>query len=165
MHWSSPTLDLPVRWKVKEDAGCVSASEDRAVAAAVGRVLRRGARGEYRELVAGAGEFGQPGLHLTQALGEEFGDVAAGRLAAAADVQDLADVFKCEPGGLGLPDERQSVQDGRLVVAVSGRGPGRGWEQALVLPEPDRLGRHPRPAGHLTDLHTAPLEIPADWKL
>ena len=54
---------------------------------------------------------------------------------------------------LGLPDERQALEDGRGVVAVAGRGPGRGREQALVFPEPDRLGRHPGPAGRLADPH------------
>jgi hypothetical protein len=37
-----------------------SAIEHRAVAVAVGRVLRRSAHGQRRQLVAGAGQLGQP---------------------------------------------------------------------------------------------------------
>ena len=77
----------------------------------------------------------------------------AGRLTAVADVQHLADVLQGEPRGLGMPDERQALHDGRVVVAVAGRGPGRGREQVLVLPEPDRLGRDTGLAGRLADPH------------
>jgi hypothetical protein len=55
-----------------------SAIEHRAIAAAVSRVLRRGAR---RQLIAGADKLSQPGLHLGQAPGDQAGDVDARRLA------------------------------------------------------------------------------------
>ena len=63
--------------------------DDRAVAPAVCRVLRRGARGQRRELVAGARELGQPGFDLGQAPGDQAGDVDARWLAAVTDVQHL----------------------------------------------------------------------------
>ena len=75
----------------------------------------------------------------------------ARRLAVVADVQDLPDVLEGEPGGLGVPDEREGLQDGRVVVAVAGRGPGRGGEEVLVFPQnrivlagtPDRSAASP----------------------
>jgi hypothetical protein len=78
--------------------------------------------------------------------------VHARRLAAVADVQDLADVPQREPGGLSLADEGQPVEDRAVIVAVPGRGPGRRGEQVLVLPEPDRLGRDRGLGGDLADL-------------
>ena len=130
-----------------------SAVEDRAVALTVGRVLRRGALGQCRQLTKGAGEFGQPGLDLGPPLGYKARDVDARWLAAVANVKDLADVLKGEPGGLGVPDEGEALDDGRIVVAVAGRGAGRLREQPLVLPEPDRFGRYPGPPGRLADPH------------
>ena len=38
------------------------------------------------------------------------------------------------------------------AAAVAGM-PGPRAEQVLVFPEPDRLGRHPGPARHLSDPH------------
>ncbi len=48
-----------------------------------------------------------------------------------ADVQDLADVPQCEPGGLSLADEGQPVEDRAVIVAVARRGPGR--QNRIVL--------------------------------
>src|SRR5258708_15367224 len=73
------------------------------------------------------------------------------------DGQDLADVPQGEPGGLGLADEAQPVEDRGVIVAVARRGPGRRGEQVLVLPEPDRLGRDPGLGGDLADLHPGSL--------
>src|SRR5713101_5964697 len=84
---------------------------------------------------------------------DAVGQEAAVRLAAVADVKDLADVLEGEPGGLGMPDKREALEDRRVVVAVARRGPGGGREQVLVLPEPDRLSRYPGPAGRLADPH------------
>ena len=98
----------------------MSGVDDRAVAPAIGRVLRRGPPGQRGQLVPGTGKLGQPGLDLGQPPGDQAGDVDAGRLAAVADVQHLADGLEGEPGGLGLPDERQALEDGRAVVAVPG---------------------------------------------
>ena len=81
---------------------------------AVGRILGRGASGERRQLVAGAGQLGQPGLRLGQAAGDQAGDVHARRLAVIADVQDLPDVLQGEPGGLGVPDEREALLNARI---------------------------------------------------
>ena len=64
-----------------------SAVEDRAVALAVGRVLRRGALGQCRQLAKGAGEFGQPALDLGHTLGYKARDVDARWLAAVANVK------------------------------------------------------------------------------
>jgi hypothetical protein len=75
--------------------------DDRAVTPAVGRVLRRSARGQRRELVAGARELGQPGFDLGQAPADQAGHVDARRLAAVTDVQYLPDGIEGEPGGLG----------------------------------------------------------------
>src|SRR5258708_17604781 len=74
-----------------------------------------------------------------------------------ADVEDLADVPQCEPGGLSLADEGQPVEDRAVIVAVARRGPGRRGEQVLVLPEPDRLGRDPGLGGDLADLYPGSL--------
>ena len=98
----------------------MSGVDDRAVAPAIGRVLRRGSCGQDHQLVAGAGQLGQPGLYLAEPLGDQAGDVDAGRLAAAAAGVPLVDGLEGEPGGLGLPDERQALEDGRAVVAVPG---------------------------------------------
>ena len=76
--------------------------------------MRRGAHGQRRQLVAGAAEFGQPGLYLRQAPGDQAGDVDARRLAVVADVQDLPDVLEGEPGGLGVPDEREALLNARI---------------------------------------------------
>src|SRR5215472_14499222 len=156
---SAPTLDLCIWLEGQgQHAAGASAVDDRAVALAVGRVLRRGALGQCRQLTEGTGEFGQPRLDLGHPLGDQAGDVSARRLAAVADVKDLADVLEGEPGGLGVPDEAEALDDGRVVVAVAGRGAGRLRKQALVLPEPDRLGRYPGPPGRLADPHLhAPL--------
>ena len=98
----------------------MSGVDDRAVAPAIGRVLRRGASGQCRQLVPGPDELDQPGLDLGQPPGDQAGDVDAGRLAAAAAGVPLVDGLEGEPGGLGLPDERQALEDGRAVVAVPG---------------------------------------------
>ena len=98
----------------------MSGVDDRAVAPAIGRVLRRGASGQCRQLVPGPDELDQPGLDLGQPPGDQAGDVNTRRLAAVADAQHLADRIQGEPGGLGLPDERQALEDGRAVVAVPG---------------------------------------------
>jgi len=121
--------------------------------------LERGDARKRGQLVTGAGELGQAGLHLGEPPGDQAGDVNARRLAAVADVQELP-VLEGEPGGLGMPDEREALQDRRVVVAVARRVPGRGREQALALPEPDRLGRYPCPVGRLADPNTAgvPME-------
>src|SRR5258708_36734710 len=74
-----------------------------------------------------------------------------------ADVQDLADVPQCEPGGLSRAEEGERVEDRAVIVAVARRGPGRRGEQVLVLPEPDRLGRDPGLGGDLADLHPGSL--------
>ena len=129
-------------------------------ALAPGRVLRRGPPGERSQLVTGAGQLRQAGLDLAEAPGDQGGDVDAWRLAAVADAQDLADVLLGEPGGLGVPDEREALQDGRVVVPVPGRCPRGRRDQALVLSEPDRLGRHPGLAGDLADLHPGPSTFP-----
>src|SRR5260370_27036069 len=70
--------------------GCCGTGDDRAVAAAVSRVLRRGAHRQRRQLVAGPGELGQPGLHLGQPAGDQLRDADAGRLAAVADAEARA---------------------------------------------------------------------------
>jgi hypothetical protein len=80
-----------------------SADEDRTVALAVGRVLRCDARGQGRQLVAGASELGQHGLNFTRALGDQAGHVDAGRLAAVTDVKDLPDLLEGEPGYPSIP--------------------------------------------------------------
>jgi hypothetical protein len=87
---SGRALGLP-RCRKVEDSGRCLGGDDRAVAAAVCRVLRCGACGERRELVAGARELGQPGFDLGQAPGDQAGDVDARRLAAVTDVQHLPD--------------------------------------------------------------------------
>jgi hypothetical protein len=40
--------------------------------------------------------------------------VHARRLAVVADVQDLPDVLEGEPGGLGVPDEREALLNARI---------------------------------------------------
>ena len=65
--------------------------------------LERGDARKRGQLVTGAGELGQAGLHLGEPPGDQAGDVNARRLAAVADVQELP-VLEGEPGGLGMPD-------------------------------------------------------------
>src|SRR5258708_4263577 len=106
--WGSDrSLGLPGCRKVEGSRRCFG-GDDRAVAPAVCRVLRRGAGGQRRELVAGARELGQPGFDLGQAPGDQAGDVDARRLAAVTDVQHLPDGVEGEPGGLGVPDEGEA---------------------------------------------------------
>src|SRR5258707_5547150 len=104
---SDRALGLPRRRKVKGSSRCLG-GDDRALAPAVCRVLRRAARGQRRELIAGARELGQPGLDFGEAPGDQAGDVHARRLSAVADVHYLADVLQREPGRLSLPDEGQA---------------------------------------------------------
>src|SRR5260370_23669618 len=121
---SDRALGLPRRRKVKGSSRCLG-GDDRAVAPAVCRVLRRAARGQRRELTAGARELGQPGLDFGEPPDDQAGDVHARRLAAAAEGHYLADVLQREPGRLSLPDEGQALQDRRVVGPVPAPPPCR----------------------------------------
>ena len=98
-----------------------------------------------------------PAPARTPAGYREFDPAILERLAFIRHAQDLPDVLQGEPGGLGVPDEREALQDGRVEFAVADRSAGRSGEEAMVFPEPNRLGWHPGPFGHLTDLHAVPL--------
>jgi hypothetical protein len=105
------------------------------------------------------------GLDLGQAPGDQAGNVDARRLAAIADVQDLADVLQGEPGGLRVPNERQALQDYRIVVAVArgACGPAQGGGAG-----PPRTGSSwpaPWPAGRPRRSSSPPLDIPVGWKV
>jgi len=86
------------------------------------------------------------------------------RLAAVADVQHLADGTQGDPGGLGLPDERQALEDGRAVGAVTGwvRAGGsspRSSQNRIVV-----AGTPARPATSRI-LIPRPLGIPSSWNV
>ena len=58
--------------------------------------------------------------------------MAAGRLSVVADVQDLADLGKCEPGSLAAVDEVDAGDGLGRVVAIARRGALGGRQQPLL---------------------------------
>jgi hypothetical protein len=87
------------------------------------------------------------------------------RLAAVPDIQDLADGFQGEPGGLGVPYEREAFEDGRVVVAVPGRV--RAGAGSMCWSSQNRIvlaGTAARPAASPI-LILRSLDIPSRWKV
>jgi hypothetical protein len=99
-----------------------------------------GAAGQLLQFRSGLVEFGDALVDLGSPLCDELADVLAGRLAAIADVEDLADLAQGEPGALGVFDERHPFHGSGRVVTVAGAGPLRGGQQAFVLVEAEGLG-------------------------
>jgi hypothetical protein len=72
---------------------------------------------------------------------------------------------RVSPAAWGVPDEGEPLEDGRVVVAVAGRGPGRRREQVLVLQNRIVLAGTPARPATSPILIPAPLDIPASWKV
>jgi len=101
-----------------------SVTNDRAVALAVGRVLRRGACGKDHQLVAGAGQLGQPGFHLARRLAAhaELRGPAGRRPAALAT--RMAELAGVDAGRVRLWLFARSVQESigsPLMCQVAGQ--------------------------------------------
>jgi hypothetical protein len=64
---------------------------------------------------------------------QQLGDVGAGRGAAVAEGDDLADLPQGEAERLGGAHEPQPSQRGVVVGTVAGCGPGR-WSQDVEMP-------------------------------
>ena len=75
------------------------------------------------DLVAQGGELARAPVEVGDVGVEHPGDVPARRALRLADGDDLAALGQRQTGGLGGLDEREPVQDRRVVVAVAGRGP------------------------------------------
>jgi hypothetical protein len=101
-------------------------------------------------------QFAEAFFNVGEPLGDEVGDVPAGRVAAVAHAEDLADLPQGESGGLGVADERHAVGDLGWVVAVAGWGALWLGEQPLVFVEAQGLGGYPGGRGQLTDPHCPP---------
>jgi len=108
---------------------------------------------EIYQHVVGAGELGDAPLDLGQVLADQGGHVLARRVPGIADGQDAADLGQGEPGHLSIRDERQPVEGGGRVVAVTGGRARWGRHEPGLLVEPDRLGRQARFGGEVTDQH------------
>jgi hypothetical protein len=134
------------------DAGCWV--EDAADAARAGAGFGYGGGGEQvTEHGQGAGQLGEPLLGLVQVAAKQGCDVGAGRLAVVADREDAADLGQGQSGELGGADELQPVLGAGRVVAVPGRGAGRGGQQPGLLVEADRLGGGAGRGGEGSDAH------------
>lgn len=93
--------------------------------------------------------------------------VRAGDGAVAAQVEDPGDLDQGEPGRLAAADEREPRQHRGVVLPVAiafSLGPG---EQASAFVEADRLCRHPRHVGDLSNAHypTVRLDLVPQIKL
>ncbi len=97
--------------------------------------------------------------------------MSAGRLSVVTYVEDLADLGKGEPGSLAAVDEVDAPDGVGGVVAVASRGALGGWQQPLLLVEPQRLGSGSRCLGELPDPHPdslvsqVSLDLPPYWKV
>lgn len=81
----------------------------------------RGVLSEVRDSVAQHGELRDLLLDLSEAHVKQVAHVLAGRMAAVADVEDLADLGEGEARGLAAVDEVDPSDRLGRVVAVSGR--------------------------------------------
>ena len=121
-------------------------------AACVG-VRVRGVVPEVGDGAVQGGELGDLLLDLGQARVEEVSHVLAGRVAAVADVKDLADLGEGEACGLATVNEVDPGDGVGRVVAVPGWRPvGRG-QQSLLFVEPERLRGGARAFGEFSDAH------------
>ena len=78
---------------------------------------------------------------------------AHGGPVSSPDGDHLADLGQRQTGRLRRLDEREPVEDGRVVVAVARRGALGCGQQAGLLVEAQGLGRRPGPLGELSDPH------------
>src|SRR2546427_170314 len=86
---------------------------------------------------------------------EQATDVDARRRPALPDGNDFADLRQREPEARSLLDKGEHL-DGVIAVEAVAVGGALGRRQdPLALVEADRLGRHPGPAGQLSDLEAA----------
>lgn len=123
------------------------------IGAARFRVRVRGVLSEVRDSVAQHGELRDLLLDLSEAHVKQVAHVLAGRMAAVADVEDLADLGEGEARGLAAVDEVDPSDRLGRVVAVSGRRAlGRG-QKALFLVEAKGLRGSARPLGEFSDPH------------
>src|SRR5690625_3862073 len=139
-------------WRWRERLCRLQVSADLVRAARVGVGLR-GVVPELGDGVSERCELGDLLLDLGEARVEEIAHVLAGRMAAVADVEDLADLGEGEARGLAAVDEVDPSDRLGRVVAVSGRRAlGRG-QKALFLVEAKGLRGSARPLGEFSDPH------------
>jgi hypothetical protein len=102
-----------------------SGLDDAAVTAAIRWVEVAGALYKLVQLPASLLEFADALLDLREALVNEVADMLARRTPSVANVENLADLAKGEPGFLGVPDESHAFDESLGVVAISRRRSGR----------------------------------------
>jgi len=84
---------------------------------------------------------------------QQCAHVRARRSGVVAGSDHAGDLGEGQTGGLGGPNEPQSVQRSLVVVAVPRRPPRRRRQQTGLLVEPQGLGRQAGPLGELSDAH------------
>lgn len=126
-----------------------------------------GGAGQLAQHGAGRRQFGDPVLDVGEVSAEEFGDVSAGRVAAVADGQDVADLGEAEASRLGGADEADAGPGVVRVVAVAARCAGRVRQQSGLLVEAQGLGCGAGGSGEGSDVHTSTvgLDLPVQWKV
>jgi hypothetical protein len=99
---------------------------------------------------------------------QQIDHVMTGGLTLTAQLEDRRDLGEGEAGGLGIPDEGETV-DGILgVVPIVVGIAGRLGEQSDLFVIADRLGSGTCSVRQFSDSHEAsvyPLDIPVDWKV
>lgn len=131
------------------------------IGAARFRVRVCGVLSEVRDSVAQHGELRDLLLDLSEAHVKQVAHVLAGRLAAVADVEDLADLGEGQPGGLAPVDEPDPTHGILGVVPIAGGQSLGRREQPRLLVEPQGLGRGSGCFRKLSDPHVR--RFPFQW--